>query len=214
MTRALELYDAAIASAARGGGTTLLLHISQNNVVQVRYSEWCADHRAGDEELLNRCAGATLDIGCGPGRLITALQERRILSLGVDVSAEAIKQSRIRGALVLHGDVFRRIPAHGRWGTILLADGNVGIGGNPDALLTRCRSLLSAGGIVLAELSAPHVPSFRGTVRLEADGVLSEPFPWAGVNAIDIKELAEASSFEISKVWTAADRWFVELKVR
>lgn len=168
MSVALDVYDGAIASAADGGDAPLLLHISKSNVAEVGYADWCADHRAGDDELLDRCVGATLDVGCGPGRLVAALHQRGVRSLGIDISAEAVRQSRVRGALVIRGDVFLRIPAHGRWGTILLSDGNIGIGGNPRALLTRCQSLLGPNGIVLAELTAPDLRFAAARYRASA----------------------------------------------
>ena len=40
-----------------------------------------------------------------------------------------------RGGAALRRDVFAPLPGEGRWYTALLADGNVGIGGDPVALL-------------------------------------------------------------------------------
>jgi len=39
--------------------------------------------------------------------------------------------------------VFDALPAEGRWHTALLADGNVGIGGDPIRLLSRLRGLIA-----------------------------------------------------------------------
>ena len=39
----------------------------------------------------------------------------------------------MRGATVLQRDIFGPLPGEGRWGTALLFDGNVGIGGDPAA---------------------------------------------------------------------------------
>ncbi|HEX6444717.1 MAG TPA: class I SAM-dependent methyltransferase, partial [Streptosporangiales bacterium] len=42
--------------------------------------------RAADEALLRRCVGPVLDVGCGPGRLVTELAARGQLALGIDVT--------------------------------------------------------------------------------------------------------------------------------
>ena len=44
-------------------------------------------------------------------------------------------RTRARGGSALLRDVFRTLPAEGRWRTLLLADGNIGIGADPVALL-------------------------------------------------------------------------------
>ena len=50
----------------------------------------------------------------------------------------------------------RRVPGAGRWATVLLFDGNIGIGGDPAASLRRIAALLRpAGGGLLTELSRP-----------------------------------------------------------
>ena len=52
-------------------------------------------------------------------------------------------------------DVFGPLPGEGRWDTALLADGNIGIGGDPVALLARVRELLAPEGRVVVDLAAP-----------------------------------------------------------
>src|SRR5262249_61510991 len=73
----------------------------------------------------------TLDVGSGPGRLTVALAECGIPALGIDVTPYAVHLARAAGALTLLRDVFGRVPGAGRWMTVLLADGNIGIGGEP-----------------------------------------------------------------------------------
>ena len=51
--------------------------------------------------------------------------------LGVDISRTAVARVRQAGASALHRSVFDPLPGQGRWGTALLADGNIGIGGLP-----------------------------------------------------------------------------------
>ena len=115
---------------------------------------WRRDADRDDLELARRTAtGHTLDLGCGPGRLTAALARRGHVVLGIDVVREAVDQTLARGASALRRDVFDRLPGEGRWQTALLADGNVGIGGDPVALLRRARELIAAAGRVVVELA-------------------------------------------------------------
>ena len=79
-----------------------------------------------------------LDIGCGPGRHLAALQASGKRALGVDLSPVAVALARGRGATAMPGvGVRRRAAQPARWRTALLLDGNIGIGGAPVALLRR-----------------------------------------------------------------------------
>ena len=70
---------------------------------------------------------------------------------------EAIWQTRDRGVSAILRNVFERVPAEGRWETVLLADGNLGIGGDPVRLLRRMAQLLAPGGRVVADLDRKSV---------------------------------------------------------
>ena len=84
-----------------------------------------------------------------------SIEEDRLLqALGVDVVEEAVHLTRRRGAPAVVADVFEAVPEEGRWGTALLADGNVGISGDPTHLLRRVRELLRPEGRVVVEVSA------------------------------------------------------------
>ena len=114
---------------------------------ELSVARWQADADGGDSVLLDACTGPTLDVGCGPGRLVAALLGRRqIQALGVDVSPVAIRRTTERGGIAIRRDVFDLLPGEGRWQHVLLADGNIGIGGDPAALLRRVRQLLSPAG--------------------------------------------------------------------
>ena len=95
-----------------------------------------ADHMF-DRAVVGMCQGPTIDLGCGPGRLVAHLVRRGIPALGVDQSATAVQLARRSGAPALHRDVFGPLPGTGRWHTVLLADGNVGLGGDPPRILAR-----------------------------------------------------------------------------
>ena len=111
------------AAALRSGDCTVIGLHPEPTVVPV--GEWTAPAGPLDLAILDLCDGPTLDIGCGPGRMATALAERGQIVLGIDVVAEAVQQTNRRGAAALLRDVFANVPAEGRWSTVLLADGNL-----------------------------------------------------------------------------------------
>ncbi len=173
---------------------------------------WRRDADASDHQLLARCQGTTVDIGCGPGRMTHALLCLGVSALGIDVVPEAVRQARRRGGLALQRDVFSPLPAEGRWETALLADGNIGIGGDPVRLLRRVEELLVDGGRVVVDLSSPGGPVSVHHIGLEVAGRRSEPFPWAIVPADRIEQLAAAASLRVLEVVEHNGRWFAALQ--
>ena len=167
-----------------------------------------------DEVLLSRCEGPVLDIGCGPGRFVEALACRGLPALGVDLSKTAVACSMARGASALVRDVHDRLPAEGRWGTILLADGNIGIGGDPLGLLRRCRELLHPGAAALVETSTDSAADTRTTVTLHGpSGRHSHALPWAVVGAHALVRLAATAGFVAVEDWRVGGRAFVMLRL-
>ncbi|WFE67628.1 class I SAM-dependent methyltransferase [Micromonospora sp. WMMD714] len=172
---------------------------------------WCRDATAGDATLLARCTGPTLDVGCGPGRLTGALLDAGLPALGIDVSAIAVRLARGRGAVALRRDVFGPVPGAGRWRHLLLADGNIGIGGDPHRLLRRCRRLLATDGHLHAELAPPGTPAWSGTATVQTPGGAGSLLPWACVPLDDLPALAGATALRVRETWTEAGRWFATL---
>ena len=212
MTAPLALYGDALRRAADGRRAPLdLVRIDGIGATALDAADWSGGLRPGDHALLRRCRGATLDIGCGPGRLAAALARGGRIALGVDISAEAVRQTRRRGAEAMRGCVFDPLPGEGGWRTILLADGNIGIGGDPERLLSRCRALLHHRGAVLVEVAPPGVASWRSDVVLRHRDRESVAFPWASVGAHDVAEVARRSALRVRNLWTEADRWFADL---
>src|SRR5262249_61088585 len=84
----------------------------------------------------------------------------------LDITPSGADLARSSGALVMLRDVFDRVPGTGRWTTVLLADGNIGIGGDPAALLRRVAELLAPQGRAIVELEPPGSPLRREHVRL------------------------------------------------
>ena len=157
---------------------------------------WASRASIDDRALIiDHCAGPTIDLGCGPGRLVQALRERGLDSLGVDNSTEAVRLARSRGIPVLHRDVFRPMPHEGRWAHALLADGNVGIGGRPFSLLRRVWAMLAAGGVLHVELDEPGTGVVHTWRQLRVDGEVGRRFAWALVGVDAIAQLAQRAGF-------------------
>jgi SAM-dependent methyltransferase len=176
-------------------------------------ADWSRPPDAGDHVLLDLCAGATLDIGCGPGRLTKALAERGHLALGIDVVGGVVGQAKARGATAAVLDVFAPLPGEGVWTTALLADGNIGIGGDPAALLGRARELVEEDGRVVVETEAPGSVSRSGVAVLEWEG-RTRKIPWSVVALDDLVTIAARAGLRLDGSEAFDDRWFAVLARR
>ncbi len=175
-------------------------------------SDWLGPADAADDVLLGQCVGPTLDIGCGPGRLSLRLAELGRVVLGIDVVPEAVRQTVGRGASALRRNVFDTLPGEGRWRTALLADGNIGIGGDPVTLLCRVRELLDRRGRVVVDVAPPGVEQRTTWAVLTCGAERSRPFRWSvvGVDAID--GLAAEAGLLVRAVHRADQRWCTVLE--
>lgn len=173
---------------------------------------WMSEADPSDHAVLRRCVGATVDIGCGPGRMTHALLSLGVKALGIDLVEEAVQLTRERGAMALRRDVFSELPGEGRWSTALLADGNIGIGGDPVRLLRRATALLTPGGRIIADLAAPGGPIQVHRIGLEVAGRRTRSFPWAIVPADQLELLAEQTALRILEVANHDGRWFATLQ--
>lgn len=162
--------------------------------------EWTRTADATDLALLSHCAGPTVDLGCGPGRMTAALAARGLPSLGVDVVPEAVAEAEARGGRAVCRDLFEPLPGEGWWATALLADGNLGIGGDPLALLARVRRLLVPGGRVVAEVHPPGTRSGLLLAELVCRCGGSSPFPWAVVGADAIGSIAAEAGLAVKRL--------------
>jgi SAM-dependent methyltransferase len=206
------MYGAALRHAAAGGQPLLeVVDAHGTTVTHLRPVQWTGNLRPGDHGLTSHCVGSTMDVGCGPGRLVAALRHIGHRALGVDISPEAVRQARRRGASVLCRSVFDPLPDEGTWQHVLLADGNIGIGGEPERLLRRCSQLLAPGGSLLVELWPPGLPTWSGQVTLRDGDRQTGAFAWASVAASDIGHLANRSALQVIEIWTEADRWFARI---
>ena len=172
---------------------------------------WLRDASVSDRVLLRQCRGATVDVGCGPGRMSAHLARLGHAVLAVDIVHEAVEQARRRGVPAVRRNVFDPMPGEGRWDTILLADGNIGIGGRPEALLRRALELIDEAGRVVVDLAPPGTGLRRHDARIVSRGRHSSIFPWAEVGVDAIGDLAQACGARVHRVREHHGRWFAVL---
>lgn len=186
-----------------------LLRLSNGHLVPLDVARWSGPVDAADETLLTRARGSVLDVGCGPGRLTAALHARGAEVLGLELVPELPVLARAAGAPLLLGDVFAPVPRTGLWDSVLLADGNVGIGGDAAVLLRRAAELVRPSGRVLVELSPGDPPA--GPVRLEGLGTASAWFHWALLGRATLPAAACAAGLDVFETWSSQGRLFASL---
>lgn len=178
-------------------------------------ARWSADADAADLTTLDDETGPVLDIGCGPARMVRAAVVRGLTVLGLDVSPTAVAMAREAGLPVAGGSVFDPLPREGQWNLALLLDGNVGIGGDPTALLTRCAEILTATGSIVVE-TAPEASlddSYEAHV-VDDQGHASATFPWAEVGREALHRHAKRSGLRVAQTWSVDGRTFCRLRAR
>ena len=201
------MYDAGLASRR------LWAQDMNGHRFRLPIEDWTAESVPGDHSLVGRCHGPTLDIGCGPGRLLAALAVQGIDALGIDISAAAVAKARAVGASAIHSSVFAPIPQSGRWLCAILADGNIGIGGDPKSLIRRLRRVLDPRGVIHVEVASNAARTAVFELRLADEfGQLSQPFPWAQVSLDGLAAMARECGLIEGERWESAGRWFVSLR--
>lgn len=207
MIAPLELYDAILL----GGGGLWARH-DDGTRTRLPLERWRAPVDAADESVLSRARGPVLDLGCGPGRHLHALAQRGVFALGIDISPAAVALARDRGGQAMQASVWGPLPAEGQWRTVLLLDGNIGIGGQPVALLERVTRLLASRGEALVEVDRPGVRSAPVGLRLQGELGSSRPFGWARVGVDGVAEIAAEAGLALTESWSHEGRWFARLQ--
>ncbi|MEO8850161.1 MAG: class I SAM-dependent methyltransferase [Allobranchiibius sp.] len=205
---ALGAYE----QAMRDGGP-LGLNTSSGMRIDLDMERYLADADEADSTVLERCEGPVLDVGCGPGRIVAALTAAGTAALGVDIADAAIEFTLRRGALALSRDIFSRLPGEGRWQTVLVLDGNCGIGGDVPALLRRLKELTAEGGTIIIEAAT----TVRGTDEMvtatfSTDGEDGPAFPWAIASVEVLQRYADQAGLPSMESWSHSGRDFLMLK--
>jgi SAM-dependent methyltransferase len=202
--------------ALRAGRGPLFLRRSDGWLLPLEVERWCAGPDSADLTVLERCRGTVLDIGCGPGRLVAELAARGRTALGIDISPAAVAHTVRGGGSALLRSVFDPLPREGSWDTALLMDGNIGIDGDPSALLGRLAGIVGPGGSLIVETAPVGVdPDLDERVRVRVDngnGAPGEAFYWARVGALALVRRARAAGWCPAEQWTAEERRFVTLR--
>lgn len=199
--------------ALRAGRGPLFLRRTDGWLLPLDVERWCAAADATDLDVLARCEGAVLDVGCGPGRLVAALAAQGRRSLGIDVSKTAVTRTVHRGGQALRRSVFDPLPGSGHWDTALLMDGNIGIGGDPSTLLARMAQLLVPGGLLIVETASHPDVDERALVQVtDAHGSPGPAFPWARLGAPALLPHADRAGWRTDTQWSTAERCFTALR--
>jgi SAM-dependent methyltransferase len=204
------IANALYAEALGGDGAPLVCRDKDGRARRLPLTRWLGPAGAVDERVLERAVGPVLDVGCGPGRHVSSLARRGVLALGVDVSPVAVRLARARGATAIERSIFDRVPGAGTWGSALLLDGSIGIGGRPAALLRRVAGLLAPGGRLLLELEPPGGGAVAQRLRLERGASASEWFAWARLAVDALDGPAAAAGLVVDDRWCDGGRWFAE----
>ena len=205
-----NLYDRALA------GERCWIRHDDGSTHRLPVGAWLGGRRADkdfDRAVLDLCSGPTIDLGCGPGRFVAHLIRQGIPALGVDQSAIAVELARRSGAPALRRDVFGHLPGIGRWETVLLADGNVGLGGDPRRMLERAAELLHSGGRCVVEFDGASSGVQSRWVRLESAKTVGAWFRWASVGFDCAKKLAEDVGLAVTSVTPVGPRVLTSLVV-
>ena len=207
---AIALYEEALRDEPAGAGG---LHAvgADGSRRRLPIGRWLGTPDAAEDALLRRAAGPVLDIGCGAGRHVVALRRRGVEAVGVELAPAAAAIARSRGARVIEGSIFEATVAGG-WASVLLLDGNIGIGGDATTLLRRAAELMAPGGQVLVELEPPASASRARRVRLESPRATSGWLPWHFVAADEVGAPAAAAGLGVAELWTEGGRWFARLR--
>ncbi|MFB6717812.1 class I SAM-dependent methyltransferase [Streptomyces sp. NPDC056237] len=209
-----ELYDAdedLYALALEPGRAPVYLRLTDRRRTRLPVHRWCAQPTRADQTLLERCVGPVLDIGCGPGRLCRALLCQGVFALGIDVASHAVARTIALGGTAQCRSVFDPLPGEGDWQTLLLADGNIGIGGDPHALVRRCTHLISPTGVLLVEVDNDDVEE-RCTAWFEdTHGHRGPAFPWARLGAPALRRITDGLGLRVIDQWKSGPRTFLAL---
>jgi SAM-dependent methyltransferase len=174
--------------------------------------EWARPIDPVERAVLRGIVGPVLEIGCGPGRFVAALAESGTPALGIDDSPFAAELAALQGAPMLPRSIVDRVPGEGRWPTVLLLDGSIGIGGSPVVLLRRVRQVLAPHGLAPVEVLGPGVSPSLGEARVERAPGNFATIPWAKLGVDHLAAVADSAGYALENVRKVGWRWFSWLR--
>ena len=207
LPHALLPYEQALST-----GAPLRLCSEDGRSIPLDIQRWMRPADAVDRDAVAHALSPALDIGCGPGRIVEALSAAGRMSLGIDIAGAAVRLARARGINALRRDVFGRLPREGEWGSAVLLDGNIGIGGDPRALLSRSAMLLVRDGVIVVEADDNATVDERVMVRFANCGdPIGPSFAWAKVGLAALTGYATAAGLRLLDAWRTDGRTFALL---
>ena len=159
--RQLRLYADGLRARERRAGPPPRCATTPAARTRSRCSAGAAAPMPGDARLLDRCAGATLDVGCGPGPAHRRAPAGACPCSASTSAPEAVRLTRRRGAAALRRDVFGPIPGEGRWRTCCWPTATSGSAATRGACCGAAAKLLAPGGRLLCESTAPGTAAGR-----------------------------------------------------
>jgi hypothetical protein len=92
-------------------------------------------------------------------------------------------------------------------------DGNIGIGGDVEALLRRCRELIRSDGMVIVEVEPDDQVNETTTLAVFDDaGGWTGAVSWARTGSAACARWAARAGLEVAEEWSAAGRAFLSLR--
>lgn len=206
-----QLFDRAYAGDGSVTSSTIA-DAADARTLLMDVGRWSSDADAVDLMVVARCEPPVIDLGCGPGRMVRALNQSGRAALGVDMSAVAVSASLARGGPALRRLIAETMPAEGRWGTALLMDSNLGIGGDLRALLGRCQDLVGPGGLIICEVDPVPERHEVHQVVLRTPRLTSASMAWSCVGSAALARVAAELDLLVHEEWVSGGRGFVTLR--
>lgn len=229
MIRAAYRREAAVGVIERDDG---LVEPHDPRIYLAPPHEWQSlDHAACD-----RAMGRVLDVGCGAGRHAVYLQAKGYQVTGIDTSSGAVITAKERGLRDAHElDVEHVDTLDGRFDTILMLGGNLGLLGSPQQairILNALAEIAASGARVLAHGLDPYDTAEPGHLEYHARNrargrmpgqVRCRPRfrrlvgPWTGLLHCSVDELSTlvaSSPWQVGNSRAFQNNYLVELNLR
>lgn len=195
------------------------LHLRTRRGVRLEHDlgAYFAPLSAPERWLLGLAGGLVVDVGCGPARHARFLQARGLRAVGIDRSALALATATALGLrLAVQADALHG-PLPAGFGTALLLDGNLGIGGTAlgaARLLDRLAGSAGDGARLLVSGRAPRGPAHRTWVlRGEYLGTAGPWFDWLVPSLAGLTALAATAGWRREHALAVGTRYWASFRL-